>query len=172
MSATFVVASCESENNQSRVPPTTVTAPTAHDDLAHLDAIEASGLHLLVQADEWSGDQRADHPAVDGWMVFDEDNLSLDPAGTIGTEPTGGAPADRYKMKAASVATPSCGTSMIRCPMPALRYANYGVALFHLESDAEAEVFINNGFQDVVSARPATSTPSPPNSTTGPANVR
>jgi len=28
MSATFVVASCESENNQSQVPPTTVTAPT------------------------------------------------------------------------------------------------------------------------------------------------
>jgi hypothetical protein len=26
----------------------------AHDDLAHLDAIEVSGLHLLVQADEWS----------------------------------------------------------------------------------------------------------------------
>jgi hypothetical protein len=29
----------------------------AHDDLAHLDAIEASGLHLRVQADEWSGNQ-------------------------------------------------------------------------------------------------------------------
>jgi hypothetical protein len=28
MSATFVVASCESENNQSQVPPITVTAPT------------------------------------------------------------------------------------------------------------------------------------------------
>jgi hypothetical protein len=29
----------------------------AHDDLAHLDAIEAIGLHLRVQADEWSGNQ-------------------------------------------------------------------------------------------------------------------
>jgi hypothetical protein len=87
----------------------------AHDDPARIDAIEASGLHLLVQADEWSGDQRADHPALDGWMVFDEAD-GLDPAGTIGAEPTGGTPTDRYRMKAASVAT-SCGTSMIGCPM-------------------------------------------------------
>ena len=37
-------------------------------------------------------------------------------------------------------------------PSGALRYANYGIGVLHFESDAEAKVFINNGFQDVVSA--------------------
>jgi hypothetical protein len=43
-------------------------------------AIEASGLHLLGQADEWSGDQRANQPAVEGWMVFDEADLTFGPS--------------------------------------------------------------------------------------------
>ena len=124
----------------------------AHDDLVDLDAIEASGLHLLVQADEWSGDPRADHPAVDGWMVFDEADLTFGPgwddwSGTDGwntcrpIQDQGG----------------QCGYTVMqhfndRVPPGALRYANYGVGVLHFESDEEAEVFINNGFQDVVSA--------------------
>jgi hypothetical protein len=37
-------------------------------------------------------------------------------------------------------------------PAGALRYANYGLGILDFESDAEAEVFVNHGFQDVVSA--------------------
>jgi hypothetical protein len=123
-----------------------------HDDLTNLDAIEAGGLHLLVQADEWSDDPRVDHPAVDGWMVFDEADLTFGPgwddwSGTQGwntcrpIQDQGG----------------QCGYTVMqhfndRVPPGVLRYANYGVGVLHLESDAEAEVFINNGFQDVVSA--------------------
>ena len=39
-----------------------------------------------------------------------------------------------------------------RVPDDALRYANYGLGVLHFETDAEAEVFVNHGFQDVVSA--------------------
>jgi hypothetical protein len=39
-----------------------------------------------------------------------------------------------------------------RLPLGTLRYANYGRGLLHFESDVEAEVFVNHGFQDVVSA--------------------
>ena len=89
----------------------------AHDDFVDLDVIEASGLHLLVQADEWSGDPRADHPAVDGWMVFDEADLTFGP-GWDGNGPvTGGIRANRYRIKVASAATPSCSTSTIGCPL-------------------------------------------------------
>jgi hypothetical protein len=124
----------------------------AHDALTDLDAIEASGMHLLVQADEWSGDPRANHPAVDGWMVYDEADLMYGPgwgdwSGTDGwntcipMQDQGG----------------QCGYTVMqhfndRVPHGALRYANYGVGLLNFQSDGEAAVFLNSGFQDVVSA--------------------
>jgi hypothetical protein len=123
----------------------------AHDDLTDLDAIEASGMHLLMQADDWSDDPRADHPAVDGWLVYDEADLMYGPgwddwSGTAGwntcipIQDQGGR----------------CGYTVMqhfnhRVPRGALRYANYGLGVLQFESDAEAEVFINNGFQHVVS---------------------
>jgi hypothetical protein len=124
----------------------------AHEDLADLDAIEASGMRLLIQADEWSGDPRAEHPAVDGWVVYDEADLTYGPGwddwkGTDGwntcipIQDRGG----------------QCGYTVMqhfnrRLPLGTLRYANYGRGLLHFESDVEAEVFVNHGFQDVVSA--------------------
>ena len=124
----------------------------AHDHLTDLDAIEANGMHLLVQADEWSDDPRSHHPAVDGWLVYDEADLTYGPgwgdwSGAQGwntcipTQDEGG----------------QCGYTVMeyfndQVPTGALRYANYGVGLLHFESDSEAEVFINDGFQDVVSA--------------------
>ena len=231
--ALFVVASCESDNDQSQVPPTTATAPTtarattttapaptsgrpaatttttpnemppgvtlrepdgsypvglpndptffalgvwletvtgkaevaldqsfglnlyvglAHDDVTELDAIEAGGMYLLIQADEWSGDPRAEHPAVDGWLVYDEADLTYGPGwdnwdGTDGwntcipIQDQGG----------------QCGYTVMQhfndqVPPGTLRYANYGLGILHFESDGEAEVFINHGFQDIVSA--------------------
>ena len=124
----------------------------AHDNQADLNAIDAGGMHLLVQADEWLGDPRADHPAVDGWLVYDEADLMFGPgwddwSGTDGwntcipIQDQGG----------------QCGYTVMQhfaeqLPSGALRYANYGIGLLHFESDAEAKVFVNNGFQDVVSA--------------------
>ena len=127
-------------------------AGLGHEDPTDLDAIEASGMHLLLQADEWSGDSRADHPAVDGWLVYDEADLMYgagwdDWSGTAGwntcipIQDEGG----------------QCGYTVMQhfadeVPSGALRYANYGIGLLHNESDADAEVFINEGFQDIVSA--------------------
>jgi hypothetical protein len=124
----------------------------APEDLTPLDAIEASGMHLLIQADEWFADPRADHPAVDGWLVYDEADLMYGPgwddwSGTAGwntcipIQDEGG----------------QCGYTVMehfneRLPADTLRYANYGYGLVQLASDAEAGVFVNNDFQDVVSA--------------------
>jgi hypothetical protein len=123
----------------------------AHEDLTDLDAIEAGGMHLIMQADDWSDDRRADHPAVAGWLVYDEADLMYGPgwdhwrgiAGwntCIPIQDQGG----------------QCGYTVMqhfndRVPRGALRYANYGLGVLRFESDAEAEVFINNGFQHVVS---------------------
>jgi hypothetical protein len=127
-------------------------AGLAHDEGADLDAIEDGGMHLLLQVDEWSGDARADHPAVDGWLVHDEADLTYGPGwdgwtGTPGwntctpTQDDGG----------------QCGYTVMRhvarqVPPGALRYANYGLGILEFESADEAEVFVNHGFQDVVSA--------------------
>src|SRR5262245_14101121 len=124
----------------------------AHDEVADLDAIEAGGMHLLLQADEWADDPRADSPAVDGWLVYDEADLMYRPGwdewtGTPGwntctpTQDEGGR----------------CGYTVMqhyndKVPRGALRYANYGLDVLHWETDDEADVFINHGFQDVVSA--------------------
>ena len=124
----------------------------AHDEVADLDAIEAGGMHLLLQADEWADDPRADHPAVDGWLVYDEADLMYragwdEWTGTAGwntctpTQDEGG----------------QCGYTVMehyndQVPPGALRYANYGLDVLHWETDDEADVFINHGFQDVVSA--------------------
>jgi hypothetical protein len=101
----------------------------AHDDLAHLDAIEASGLHLLVQADEWSGDQSAEHPAVDGWMVFDEADLTFGPGWDDWNRTDGWNTYRPIKDEGGQ-----CGYTVMRhfndrMPHGALRYANYGVGL-------------------------------------------
>jgi hypothetical protein len=124
----------------------------APEEFTPLDAVETSGMHLLVQADEWFGDPRADHPAVDGWLVYDEADLMYGPgwddwSGTAGwntcipIQDEGGR----------------CGYTVMehfneRLPADTLRYANYGYGLVQLASDAEAGVFLNNDFQDVVSA--------------------
>jgi hypothetical protein len=125
----------------------------AHDDVADLDAIEASGMHLLLQADEWADDPRADHPAVDGWLVYDEADLMY----RAGWDQWTGSPGW-------NTCTPiqdeggRCGYTVMehyndQVPRGALRYANYGLDVLHFETDDEAEVFINQGgFQDVVSA--------------------
>jgi hypothetical protein len=124
----------------------------AHDELTDLDAIEVSGMHLLLQADEWSGDPRADHPAVDGWMVYDEADLTFGPGWDEWSGTVGWNTCNPIQDKGGQ-----CGYTVMqhfndRVPPGALRYANYGVGLLRFESDEEAEVFINNGFQDVVSA--------------------
>lgn len=196
MGASFAVASCENQSEQSHVPagvtlrepdgsypvglpndPTffalgvwleTVTNKAevaldqsfglnlyvglARDGLIELDAIEASGTHLLIQADEWSGDPRADHPAVDGWLVYDEADLMYGPGWDDWTGTDGWNTCSPIQDHGGQ-----CGYTVMkhfsdRVPPGALRYANYGVGLTHFESDAEAEVFINNGFQEVVSA--------------------
>jgi hypothetical protein len=124
----------------------------AHEDVADLDAVEAGGMDLLVQADEWSGDPRADHPAVDGWLVHDEADLTYGPGGDRWTGASGWntcVPAQDDGGR--------CGYTVMqrmadRVPAGALRYANYGLGVLHLESDDEAAVFVNGGFQDVVSA--------------------
>jgi hypothetical protein len=124
----------------------------AHDEVADLDAIEAGGMHLLLQADEWADDPRADHPAVDGWLVYDEADLMY----RAGWDEWTGTPGW-------NTCTPTqdeggrCGYTVMehyndQVPPGALRYANYGLDVLHWETDDEADVFINHGFQDVVSA--------------------
>ena len=124
----------------------------AHDDAADLDAIHTGGMRLLVQADEWSGDPRADHPAIDGWLVYDEADLTYGP----GWDAWSLSPGWNTCIPAQDEGG-QCGYTVMQhfddqVPGAALRYANYGVGLLHFESDAEAEVFVNHGFQDVVSA--------------------
>ena len=51
----------------------------AYDELANLDAVESSGMHLLLQVDEWMGHPKASHPAVDGWLVSDEADMMFRP---------------------------------------------------------------------------------------------
>lgn len=127
-------------------------AGLAHDDVADLDAIEGSGMHLLVQADEWSDDPRADHPAVDGWVVYDEADIVYGPgwddwSGDAGWNTCVPAQDDGGQ----------CGYTVMQhfdeqVPDGELRYANYGIGVLRDETDGEAEVFVNHGFQDVVSA--------------------
>jgi len=124
----------------------------AHEDAADLDAVEAGGMHLLVQVDEWEGDPRADHPAVDGWLVDDEADLTYGP----GWDPWSGTPGWNTCVPVQDEGG-QCGYTVMqqlagRVPEGALRYANYGVGLLRFETDAEAAVFVNQGFQDVVSA--------------------
>lgn len=123
-----------------------------HDEHADLDAVEGGGMHLLLQADEWSDDARADHRAVDGWLVYDEADLMYGPgwdewSGTSGWNTC--IPAQDRGGR--------CGYTVMqhfadRVPSGALRYANYGLGVVEFETDDEAAVFVNHGFQDVVSA--------------------
>ncbi|HEX6419757.1 MAG TPA: hypothetical protein VFZ77_14755 [Acidimicrobiales bacterium] len=124
----------------------------AHDDVADLDAIEAGPMHLLVQADEWSGDPRTGHPAIDGWLVYDEADLTYGP----GWDDWNGTPGWNTCIPIQDEGG-QCGYTVMEhfdelVPDGALRYANYGIGVLRFESDAEAEVFVNGGFQDVVSA--------------------
>ncbi|HEY8524090.1 MAG TPA: hypothetical protein VIL48_03940 [Acidimicrobiales bacterium] len=117
-----------------------------------LDAIEARGMHLLVQADEWLGDPRAGHPAIDGWVVYDEADLTYRP----GWDDWSGSPGWNT-CEPIQDAGGRCGYTVMehfsdRVPDGALRYANYGLDVLELESDAEARGFVNGAFQDVVSA--------------------
>ena len=124
----------------------------AHEDATDLDAIEAGEMHLLVQVEEWVGDPRAVHPAVDGWLVDDEADLTYGP----GWDPWSGATGWNTCVPVQDEGG-QCGYTVMqqradRVPDGALRYANYGVGLLRFETDAEAAVFVNQGFQDVVSA--------------------
>jgi hypothetical protein len=124
----------------------------AHEDESDLDAIESSGMHLLVQADEWTGDPRADHAAVDGWVVYDEADLMYGPG------------SDRWSGDAGwNTCVPpqddggQCGYTVMQqhealVPDGMLRYANYGLGVLYFESEGQAERFVNGGFQHVVSA--------------------
>jgi hypothetical protein len=124
----------------------------ARDDEADLDAIEDGGMHLLAQVDDWGADGRADHPAVDGWVVYDEADLTYGP----GWDEWSGTPGWNTCVPEQDQGG-GCGYTVMqhfseRVPAGALRYANYGLGLTRFESDDEAEVFVNHGFQDVVSA--------------------
>jgi len=117
-----------------------------------LDAVERSGMHLLVQADEWSGQDDAGHAAVDGWLVHDEADLTYGP----GWDDWSGTPGWNTCVPPQDDGG-QCGYTVMRhheeqVPAGALRYANYGLGVLRFESDDEAEVFVNGGFQDVVSA--------------------
>jgi hypothetical protein len=124
----------------------------AHEDVAAFDAIEVGGMHLLVQADEWSGDPRADHAAVDGWFVYDEADMIYGP----GSEGWSGR--DGWNTCIPIQAEGGqCGYTVMqqyarRVPDAALRHANYGMGVAFWETDAQAAAFINGGFQDIVSA--------------------
>jgi hypothetical protein len=124
----------------------------AHNEQADLDAIDDSDMRVLLQVDEWSGDGRVDNRAVDGWVVYDEADLTYRPGwgewSGVGGWNTCRPVQDRGGR---------CGYTVMqhfadRVPPGALRYANYGLGVLDFESDEEAEVFINHGFQDVVSA--------------------
>jgi hypothetical protein len=124
----------------------------AHDDHTDLDAIEDDGMHLLVQADEWSGDPRVAHPAVDGWMVYDEADVTYGPGWDDWSGATGWNTCEPVQDEGGQ-----CGYTVMQhfsdlIPADALRHANYGKGVLEFESDEEAEVFVNGGFQDVVSA--------------------
>lgn len=124
----------------------------AHEDVVALDAIEDSGMHLLLQADEWSGDPRADHAAVDGWLIYDEADMMYGPG------------SDRWSGRDGwNTCIPiqdeggHCGYTVMqhyadKVPAGALRHANYGMGVAFWETDAEAAGFINGSFQDVISA--------------------
>ena len=124
----------------------------AHHDDVQFDAIEERGMHVFLQADEWFGDPRAGDPAIDGWVVHDEADLTYGPGWDDWTGEPGWntcAPAQDDGGR--------CGYTVMqhhaeRVPAGALRYTNFGLGVLHLETDAEAEVFVNHGFQDVVSA--------------------
>jgi hypothetical protein len=124
----------------------------AHEEVVPLDAIDASGMYLLLQADEWSGDPRADHGAVDGWLVYDEADMQYGPG------------SDRWSGRGGwNTCIPvqddggHCGYTVMqhyakRVPTGALRYANYGMGVAFWETDSEAAGFINGSFQDIISA--------------------
>lgn len=124
----------------------------AREDVLALDAIEDSRMHLLVQADEWSGDPRADHPAVDGWFVYDEADMMYGPGADDWSGRDGWNTCIPIQDEGGQ-----CGYTVMqhyasRVPAGALRHANYGMGIAFWESDAEAARFINGGFQDVLSA--------------------
>jgi hypothetical protein len=124
----------------------------AHEDASRLDTIESSGMHLLIQADDWAGDPRADHAAVDGWVVYDEADLMYGP----GSDPWSGDPGWNTCVPPQDDGG-QCGYTVMRehearVPDGMLRYANYGLGVLYFESDPEAGRFVNGGFHDVVSA--------------------
>lgn len=123
----------------------------AHDPDVDMDAIESSGMHLLLQTDEWASDARRTNAAVDGWFVYDEADLVYGP----GSDPWSGVDGWNTCVPAQEQGG-QCGYTVMakyatKVPKGALRYANYGVAITRWYSDAEASGFINGGFQNVVS---------------------
>src|SRR5262245_47458167 len=124
----------------------------AHDDNVALDAIEDSGMHLMVQADEWSGDPRSAHPSVDGWFVSDEADMMYGPGSDDWSGRDGWNTCIPIQDDGGQ-----CGYTVMqhyanRIPAGALRHANYGMGVAFWETDAEAAGFVNGSFQDVVSA--------------------
>jgi hypothetical protein len=124
----------------------------AHEDAVALDAIEDSGMNLLIQADEWSGDPRADHAAVDGWFVYDEADMMYGPGSDDWSGRDGWNTCIPIQDQGGE-----CGYTVMRhyanrVPAGALRHANYGMGVAFTETDPEAARFINGSFQDVLSA--------------------
>jgi hypothetical protein len=124
----------------------------AHEDVVALDAIEDSGMHLLLQADEWSGDPRAGHPAVDGWFVYDEADMMYGPGSDDWSGRGGWNTCIPIQDEGGQ-----CGYTVMqhyasRVPRGTLRHANYGMGVAFWETDAEAAKFINGNFQDTMSA--------------------
>jgi hypothetical protein len=124
----------------------------AHDEAVALDAIEDSGMRLLLQADEWSGDPRVDHPAVDGWFVYDEADMMYGPGSDDWSGRDGWNTCIPIQDEGGQ-----CGYTVMqhyasRIPAGALRHANYGMGVAFNETDAQAAKFVNGSFQDVLSA--------------------
>ncbi len=94
-------------------------------DNSNLGLVQSNGMNAIVQ-----GDQFSPHPAIKGWFLADEVDMTHGP----------GAGYD--EMQRIANATPHDGR---------IRYSNYGKGILFWESDAEAARFVN-AYQNIVSA--------------------
>lgn len=97
---------------------------------SNLSFVAASGMHALLQQNEWLGDGHARESAANvGWLLADEVDM------------TGGPYAGPSTLAGINQRLPKDGR---------MRYANYGKGVAFWETTSQASRFVN-GFQDVVS---------------------
>jgi hypothetical protein len=112
-----------------------------------LSAVRAAGMHAIH-----SGQAAGAGSETNGWLVTDEPDGWAGPgwAAWTGNLPNQGPICDPP--------TASCGytvLSTLAARLPAdgrMRYTNFDYGVTFVESDAEASLFLNGGFQDLVSA--------------------